>query len=110
VIAYCLIFKRDLTISSKNKEQPFVAKEVLPGSKSSYNLSLKMDKEEKVSVEAKIDIINISEEKWDKLVLYFIPNIFTKENSPSLEHPASVNIKDIKLNGTISNYSLENAP
>lgn len=107
VISYFLIFQRDITISSNNKEQPFVSKEVLPGSKSSYNLSLKLDKDEKVSVEAKIDITNISKEKWDRLVLYFIPNIFTEENSPSLDHPASVNIKDIKLNGTTSNYSLE---
>lgn len=44
-----------------------------------------MDKDEKVSVEAEIDITNVSDEKWGKLVMYFIPNIFTKENSPSLD-------------------------
>jgi aminopeptidase N len=107
VIAFYLVSERDVITSTNNKEQPFVAKEISPGSKSIYHLSLKMGEDEAFKVEAGIDITNVSDDNWGKLVMYFIPNMFTKENAPELENPASVHIQSLHVNGRTSDYSLE---
>lgn len=106
VVVFYFISERYLTTFTST-ENNFVANEISPGSKSTYKLSLKLNENETVNVEAEIRITNISDEKWDKLVMYFIPNIFTKENSPALEQPASIDIHSLKLDGTTSDYSLE---
>lgn len=66
-----------------------------------------MDDNEKFHIDAAIDIKNTSTEEWKQIVLYFIPNMFTKENSPSLENPALININAIYIDGQASTYSLE---
>lgn len=87
--------------------EPFIVREVPPGSKSIYHLSLEMDEDETFYVEAEIDITNVSEENWNEIVLYFIPNMFTKESAPTLANPASVNIHSLFIDEKASVYSLD---
>jgi hypothetical protein len=106
LLIFSFIFKGESFFSISSKE-PFNAKEVPSGSKSTYHLSLEMDEDETFYVEAEIDITNVSEENWNEIVLYFIPNMFTKENAPTLENPASVNIHSLFIDGKASDYSLD---
>lgn len=88
-------------------KKPFVFKSIPSGSKSTYHLSLKMDEDEKFYAEVEIDVTNTSKETWNEMVLYFIPNMFTKENASTLKTPASVKIHSLLVDGKASNYSLE---
>jgi hypothetical protein len=90
-----------------NSKEPFITKEVPPGSKSTYQLSLEMDEDESFHVEAEIDITNVSKENWDEIILYFIPNMFTKESASTLKNPATVKIHSLFIDGKASDYSLE---
>jgi hypothetical protein len=106
VLLFSFISEWESFYSIKSKE-PFITKEVPPGSKSTYQLSLKMDEDESFHVEAEIDITNISEENWDEIILYFIPNMFAKESAPNLVNPATVNIHSLFIDEKASDYSLE---
>lgn len=77
------------------------------GSKTKYKISLKMDSKGHFDVGSRSTITNTSNEKWSDVVFYFIPNIFTKENSPSLNNPGTANIKRILINGKKAKFSLK---
>ncbi|WP_129692253.1 M1 family metallopeptidase [Gottfriedia acidiceleris] len=77
-----------------------------PGVNTVYNLSLKMKKDETFDVQAFIDITNTSKDKLNSVELYFIPNMFTKENSPTLQHPSKIRIQSIRVNDIHSPYNL----
>lgn len=85
----------------------FNPREVPAGSKSDYNMKLSMDTNGHFSADISIDILNVSNEKWDELKLYFIPNMFTSENSPQLNTPSEIGIESVKIDNIDSSYSLE---
>ncbi|PEJ59961.1 hypothetical protein CN692_04050 [Bacillus sp. AFS002410] len=78
----------------------------LTGIKTDYKLSLKMKKDEKFEVQAYITVTNITKDKLNNIKLYFIPNMFTKENSPTLQHPSKIHIKSIRVNDIQTQYNL----
>lgn len=77
------------------------------GSLSDYNMTLIMDSNGFFSADISIDILNVSNEKWDELELYFIPNMFTSENSPQLNTPSEIGIQSVKIDNIDSSYSLD---
>jgi Peptidase family M1 domain len=91
----------------KPEEKDFTPKEILPGSKSAYDMKLAMNSEGLFSADVKIDITNISNETWSELKLYFIPNMFTANNSPEIEQHSTINIKSIRINNKEMKYTLE---
>jgi len=88
-------------------EVVFNPQEVPAGSQSNYNMKLSMDSNGLFSADISIDILNVSNEKWDELKLYFIPNMFTSENSPQLNTPSEVRIESVQIDNKDSSYSLE---
>ena len=88
-------------------EVVFNPQEVPAGSQSNYNMKLSMDTNGLFSADISIDILNVSNEKWDELKLYFIPNMFTSENSPQLNTPSEVRIESVQIDNKDSSYSLE---
>jgi len=88
-------------------EVVFNPREVPAGSQSNYNMKLSMDSNGLFSADISIDILNVSNEKWDELKLYFIPNMFTSENSPQLNTPSEVRIESVQIDNKDSSYSLE---
>jgi len=88
-------------------EVVFNPQEVPAGSQSNYNMKLSMDTNGLFSADISIEILNVSNEKWDELKLYFIPNIFTSENSPQLNTPSEVRIESVQIDNKDSSYSLE---
>ena len=85
----------------------FTPEEVPAGSQSNYNMKLSMDTNGLFSADISIDILNVSNEKWDELKLYFIPNMFTIENSPQLNNPSQVRIETVQIDNKEALYSLE---
>lgn len=78
-------------------------------SKGMYNIDLTMDAQGKFSVHTEITVENLSEDIWDKIIFYFIPNVFTEENKDRLgeqgiETSAEVNIAEVKIDGKKANY------
>ncbi|MFJ8461677.1 M1 family metallopeptidase [Lysinibacillus xylanilyticus] len=88
-------------------EVVFNPHEVPAGSQSNYNMNLSMDTNGLFSADISIDILNVSNEKWDELKLYFIPNMFTSENSPQLNTPSEIGIESVEIDNQDASYSLE---
>lgn len=85
----------------------FIPKSKPAGSEAKYKISLEMDEKGKFRVNSTSKIKNISTDHWKELVFYFIPNIFTKPNSPQLATPSYVSIKSIKVDGEKVKFNLE---
>ncbi|MFS0782008.1 M1 family metallopeptidase [Bacillus sp. 1P06AnD] len=85
----------------------FSPENVNPGSEAKYEITLDMDQKNIFKARSTTYIKNISVDKWSKLVFYFIPNMFTKENSPQLKNPSTVKMESIKLNGKTATFTLE---
>jgi len=85
----------------------FDPEEVPQGSESKYDILLKMDDDELFTINSSINVKNISNESWATIPLYFIPNMFTKTNSPSLSKPATLNIEKVILDRKNIEYSLK---
>ncbi|UOQ92216.1 M1 family metallopeptidase [Halobacillus shinanisalinarum] len=95
------------SVENTSKASSFNINPIAPGSESTYDLSLKLDDEGEFTVEASIEVQNVSNEGWDTLVFYFIPNMFTEENSTDLKQPSNLEVDKITLNGKAAEYSLE---
>ena len=100
------------TISTKEAVilTDFSPKTVPSGHKSQYDIKLTMDKEGTFQIESTVHIKNASNDSWNQIVFYFIPNMFTQKiaeelNNP-LASPSKVEITNITLNGDAAHYDL----
>ncbi|MEK4671406.1 M1 family metallopeptidase [Niallia sp. FSL R7-0271] len=70
-----------------------------------------MSEKEEFEVKAKVNVQNKSEDIWNNLVFYFIPNIFTKQTLDSLgqssAYPGIVKIHTVETDGETVDFSLE---
>ena len=89
------------------KDSEFNAAGVPPGTESKYDLMIEMDKNEAFTVKASILIKNISNDTWNEIPFYFIPNMFTAENSPSLETPSDLSMIEVYLNEKKVEFTLQ---
>lgn len=97
------------TLQNKDKLAAFTPQTVPNGSHAVYDLSFTMGKEGRFTAKAAIQIENRSQDVWDKLVFYFIPNTFTKQNKPDLmKNVSDVRINHIKLDQQNVLYQLSN--
>lgn len=92
--------KLDEPSHSSEMETVFSPVGVPAGSNTTYNIDLKMNSTELFEVEANIDIVNDSEDTWNELVFYLIPNVFSEKAPQALE------IQEIKLDGEKAKYTL----
>ncbi|MFB4475427.1 hypothetical protein ACDI16_21375, partial [Oceanobacillus caeni] len=93
--------------SSKQDRGDFLPKNSSFGSETNYDITLTMNSEGIFNVTSTSYIKNISDDKWNELVFYFIPNIFTEKNSPTLKQNATVKIDNIIVDGKTMNFSLD---
>ncbi|GLB57947.1 ABC transporter permease subunit [Cytobacillus sp. NCCP-133] len=81
---------------------------VQSGSSANYQIDLSMDSDGVFTAEAVIQIKNKTDDEWDELVLYFIPNVFKKGNPfESVEGSSDAEIKKVTLNGKDAEYQLK---
>lgn len=86
----------------------YTAKSVPNGSHAVYDLHLQMSDEETFTAKASVNITNVSNDKWDELVFYMIPNVFTIEgHSLTYRKDARFVLKEVLINGEKASYSLE---
>lgn len=97
----------NLEAEAENKSNiKFVPKSVPSGNKSEYAINLALKSGGRFHVDSTVRVTNTSSDTWNKLIFYFIPNMFTKENSPNLVNPATNHFNKVTVNGKSSNYSL----
>ncbi|MEK8197080.1 M1 family metallopeptidase [Lysinibacillus sp. FSL M8-0134] len=95
------------TVTKKVKREGFISKGLNPGNSSDYDIKLTMDNNGNFRFESTCLIKNLSNDDWEQLIFYFIPNMFTKSVSSELEHPSKVDIQNISIDGKKVNYSLD---
>ncbi|MGP7815892.1 M1 family metallopeptidase, partial [Niallia sp. 01092] len=111
VIILCTFFNKEKKLTSNEakvtlSKSNYTPKTISPGSQSNYNIDLVMDTDGLFTANVSINIENISNESWDNLTLYFIPNMFVNKNSPSLDSPSEVKIKSIQIDNKEAVYTL----
>ncbi|MDM5222923.1 M1 family metallopeptidase [Peribacillus sp. NJ11] len=94
------------TSTVKQGKEEFSPKGLSPGSESEYDINMEMDVEGNFKIHSTTSIKNISTDKWEQLVFYFIPNMFTETNS-YLEKPSTVKVESINLDGKTVKFNLE---
>lgn len=94
------------TSTVKQGKEEFSPKGLSPGSESEYDINMEMDVEGNFKIHSTTSIKNISTDKWEQLVFYFIPNMFTQTNS-YLEKPSTVKVESINLDGKTVKFNLE---
>ncbi|MEC0343688.1 M1 family metallopeptidase [Peribacillus frigoritolerans] len=94
------------TSTVKQSKEEFSPKGLSPGSESEYDINMEMDVEGNFKIHSTTSIKNISTDKWEQLVFYFIPNMFTQTNS-YLEKPSTVKVESINLDGKTVKFNLE---
>ncbi|MGY3315261.1 hypothetical protein ACV242_003757 [Peribacillus simplex] len=97
-------FPSTSTVKQGNGE--FSPKGLSPGSESEYDINMEMDVEGNFKIHSTTSIKNISTDKWEQLMFYFIPNMFTETNS-YLEKPSTVKVESINLDGKTVKFNLE---
>lgn len=77
-------------------------------SKAGYDLTLEMDDNGTFDASATIKVKNKSDQDWNDLVFYFIPNAFKEGHSySSVKGYSEIDMKEIKVNGQKATYTLE---
>ncbi|MFF2288528.1 M1 family metallopeptidase [Peribacillus butanolivorans] len=94
------------TSTVKQGKEEFSPKGLSPGSESEYDINMEMDVEGNFKIHSTTSIKNISTDKWEQLIFYFIPNMFTETNS-YLEKPSTVKVESIILDGKTVKFNLE---
>ena len=88
----------------------FVAQGVENGSRAAYDLRLTMNEAHEFLVTAKLQVENVSQDKWDKVVMYFIPNAFTEAFQDAEGEPAytgTAGINELLVDGVKAPYTLD---
>ncbi|WP_192797366.1 M1 family metallopeptidase [Psychrobacillus glaciei] len=97
-------------VTSSLDRTSFFPRSVPAGNYTKYDINLKMSSVGEFEVDANINIKNTSEDAWNELVFYFIPNIFTKATSEklnySLDVPARLQFKKVVVEKIPMKYTL----
>lgn len=97
-------------VENNTLKKEFVPQTVPSGNENQYDIHLKMDEDGNFQVETTVDIKNTSEDTWQELIFYFIPNIFTRESSEqlgnSMDAPATLKIHDVLVGNDSSEFTL----
>lgn len=101
-----------INIPDGPSEKPtFVPNNIPSGSNAAYDIHLNLNTDGRFQVDVKVNVENTSEDTWNELVFYFIPNIFTEktqaEFSRSLATPATVDIQQVVIGGKRVEFTLE---
>ena len=105
-VFFTMTNRETIEISASPDEQKFTPEVLNAGNENQYVIDFVMNEEGKFEVDSTVHIKNTSADPWNEVVFYFIPNLFTKENSPNLRKPAVVEIETVKVNGADASFTL----
>lgn len=96
---------------TESDKVPFFPESIPAGNDSSYDIKLQMNSLGEFEVEAKINIKNTSEDTWNELIFYFIPNVFTEQTLSKISHPlanpGTLSVQEVLINGEKTEYSID---
>lgn len=99
---------RPITIQEPVSRDDFEMETIPSETNAMYDLDLQMDDDGMFHVDAHITVENQSEDVWEHLVFYMIPNAFTEENKPKdVEGAAEVNVETVQVEDEDVVYSLD---
>jgi hypothetical protein len=109
ILSSCEVYE-EVEVSDTD-ENTFKPESIPAGNDTTYNIDLNMSNDGAFNVQTKIDVKNTSEDSWNELVFYFVPNIFTEEVSKEISYPltspGTVMIKDVKIGDKKAAFTLE---
>lgn len=83
--------------------------DILPSASGAYLIDMKLDKNNLFQISTEIDVTNDSQDTWNDIGFYFIPNAFTEEYKPKLiQDAADVSITSVTVSGKEIQYDLSN--
>lgn len=99
-------------VSTENRTMKhFTPHTISSGSDSQYTIQLVVGKDGKFHVDTTVNIKNTSNDSWEELMFYFIPNIFTKSSMEQLDRtlkvPGTVQMNKMTVDGIPVSYVLE---
>jgi hypothetical protein len=79
-----------------------------PGASASYSIEMDLNREGIFQISAEIDVKNESQDSWNDIGFYFIPNALTDANKPEvMEDGAETAISKVHMDGQEIPYELE---
>src|SRR5699024_10790380 len=97
-----------LVIQEPVSHGDFRSETIPPSANVTYELDLKLDEDGTFQLDASISVENLSEDAWEHLVFYVIPNAFTEENKPDdVDGASKVEIQTVQINDKKTLYSLD---
>ncbi|WP_075980039.1 hypothetical protein [Bacillus massilinigeriensis] len=75
--------------ASAQKENLFTPKIIQAGSRTTYEMNLKMEKDGSFQITSTAKVKNISNDTWDEIPFSFIPNVFSKDYYPN-KYPMAI--------------------
>ncbi|MFJ7936353.1 FtsX-like permease family protein [Sporosarcina sp. NPDC096371] len=82
---------------------------ITAGASGTYSIDMELDKNKLFHISAEIDVTNESQDTWNDIGFYFIPNAFTEEYKPEiLQDAADVSITSVTVSGEEIQYDLSN--
>ncbi|MCM3758163.1 M1 family metallopeptidase [Sporosarcina aquimarina] len=104
---------KEIVLVEKNVLKEDFSPQTLPsGNESRYDIHLKMETDGEFQIGTAIEIKNTSEDTWQELVFYFIPNIFTQDSSEqlgnTLDASATIQVHDVLVDDKTSGFTLAN--
>lgn len=110
IVVASIVLRENQTATVK-EESPFEPKTKSSGSETQYEINLRMDDAGMLHVASTVNAQNTSDDTWEELVFYFIPNLFTERSSEQLENDldvyADVQFQQVAVNGQTADYSLD---
>ncbi len=81
---------------------------ILNENKATYDLELTLDDADRFTVNAKIKVENHSNDTWNEMIFYLIPNAFIKENKPThMEGVGELTVDSVSVNGLNASFLLK---
>jgi len=80
---------------------------VEPGSHGKYDITYKLDQDGWFTVSSSIEVTNLSNENWENIGFYLVPNAMTEEHLPDPGEPLQLEIGDVTVNGAEAEWTLE---
>lgn len=101
IITTVIIFRIEKDNPVFNQEKELYSPKGLPsGSEAKYEIHLEMDSFANFKVQSMTTVKNLSADKWNYLIFYFVPNMFTEENYHT-------SFSDFKIHYSISEDLME---
>lgn len=107
--AYPKATKRSIPVTNGFEDMAnFKPDPILNENKATYDLKLTLDEADRFTVNAEIKVENHSNDTWNEMIFYLIPNAFIEENKPKhMEGVGKLTVEGVSVDGVNASYLLK---